>query len=649
MPKQTCGMVYKEGLVSYRTILGLLEDEILRSTIRRKAAIFDTNYLNVHDDHLANRIIGALQGGSVRMNRSKTKIPLRYLLPWLMSVCFMLFIVIIEMTGKETAFKTLTSPRARFFESVPLKHDVPLDLRTNELSLYLDQTYTYLDPKDVANVSNPRFLFSNVSSKPISIGLTSVKTTTVRLISPRKDHIKLGDVLHFIVEARDDRRQPRPTGGDFWLAVLRGETNDGVPASTAGKIVDHNNGSYSIYFVAAWAGKASAHVVLAMTAEAVDWFKYHFATAAISPKWHGVFTLPNREDKAMSTCVISTGSVVFNKCVYRRPSALSYTSLVCDPPKDFPCDALSLLTDGSSSHGQYFKKLLKERNDNFNIPFLQKNFFYRPIRSEDGSINISAKLSANIVTDLDMEIQLCKPDMGNVLSEGFWRNGTWHTLACRSGNMGGTKNPQKCLAGKNVMLSGDSTTRQWYILLNDLLGKPVNTSGAKIFLAEQFYPENNINVSFTFHPLSVHPHRIFVNLSKVLFEEELFHGITQNDCEKTVILISPWAHFVGWPWKAFLDYAQGIRKGVSYAKSVCPNLPIFLKSSHIIEHSASKIGKDWLSRRISLTLKDMLKGLGVYFIDIWDITLSSDFSIRLHMPNDVILAELQVFFEYLHC
>lgn len=101
-------------------------------------------------------------------------------------------------------------------------------------------------------------------------------------------------------------------------------------------------------------------------------FSIYCRTAAISPKWHGVFTLPNREDKAMSTCVISTSSVVFNKCVYRRPSALSYTSLVCDPPKDFPCDALSLLTDGSSSHGQYFKKLLKERNDNFNIPFLKR-------------------------------------------------------------------------------------------------------------------------------------------------------------------------------------------------------------------------------------------------------------------------------------
>ncbi|KAJ8019471.1 NXPE family member 3 [Holothuria leucospilota] len=236
-----------------------------------------------------------------------------------------------------------------------------------------------------------------------------------------------------------------------------------------------------------------------------------------------------------------------------------------------------------------------------------------------------------------------------MLSEGFWVNGSWHILSCRSGNLDSKISRLTCLEGRNIILSGDSTTRQWYTVLNELLGKPIKTNSAHIFNANIHYPENDINISFIFHPMSVHPHGIFVNLSQVYFEEELLHRIKPNDCENTIIVISPWAHFVGWPWRAFLDYANGIREGVAYVRKVCPNLPIFLKSSHIIEHTPDKTGKNWLSRRISFTLRDILSGLRVNFLNVWDITLSSNYDIKLHMHKKVIIAELELFFQHLHC
>lgn len=146
-----------------------------------------------------------------------------------------------------------------------------------KVNYYLENFGGNFDGFEKINTSEKHFPFSNITFNSSRMGLTSIKTTTVRLVEPSLDDVKLGDVLHFVIQSKDDGGSPRPSGGDFWLPVMRGKTDEGFETSMAGRVVDHKNGSYSIYFIAAWVGNASIEVVLAMTAEAVDWFENQFS------------------------------------------------------------------------------------------------------------------------------------------------------------------------------------------------------------------------------------------------------------------------------------------------------------------------------------------------------------------------------------
>ncbi|XP_072020349.1 NXPE family member 4-like [Amphiura filiformis] len=74
------------------------------------------------------------------------------------------------------------------------------------------------------------------------MGTTSAETSYYKLLNPTD--IKVGDIIHFAVIVQDANKRKRVGGGDFWLATLSSDKNPN--ASTAGKIVDYDNGTYSI-------------------------------------------------------------------------------------------------------------------------------------------------------------------------------------------------------------------------------------------------------------------------------------------------------------------------------------------------------------------------------------------------------------------
>ena len=192
---------------------------------------------------------------------------------------------------------------------------------------------------------------------PTSLDVTSAPRTSVKLASPDYDLIYVGDTLHYVIEAKDARGNRRTVGGDFWMAVLQ---SPHLGAGTAARIVDYDNGTYSMYFIAGWVGDAILVLTLAHPSEAVHWLKTTYKYGDHLPKWDGVFQVDQTQEQ--STCYVLYDSTWNNMCEYQPKKALKHTKFVCDKPKTLPCESLSGIYGASNFPAEFSRLLPTEKN-----------------------------------------------------------------------------------------------------------------------------------------------------------------------------------------------------------------------------------------------------------------------------------------------
>ena len=92
--------------------------------------------------------------------------------------------------------------------------------------------------------------------------------------------MKVGDVIHVKVMLRDSRGKQKTSGGDFLRARI---FNDELKAYASCRIVDHQNGTYSVYAHAFWEGHAKFEIELLFQKEVIE--------AGLRTRQHWVWTL----------------------------------------------------------------------------------------------------------------------------------------------------------------------------------------------------------------------------------------------------------------------------------------------------------------------------------------------------------------------
>ena len=120
-------------------------------------------------------------------------------------------------------------------------------------------------------------------------GLTSALNSTYRLLNRK---LRVGDTAHFVVQAKDSQGRNKNSGGDFWFPVLTSDTG-AYPTKggrTAGKVVDYNNGTYSVFIYAGWVGTAYVHITLAAPSEATKWLRKNYWPIEKRVFWIGKFS-----------------------------------------------------------------------------------------------------------------------------------------------------------------------------------------------------------------------------------------------------------------------------------------------------------------------------------------------------------------------
>ena len=178
-----------------------------------------------------------------------------------------------------------------------------------------------------------------VNAHPVIVQVNSITLKlVVTLISPRSDSIKIGDLLHYHIITSN----VTDSGGEFYSATLASVINP--RASTAGHMVDHSNGTYSVYFYAGWVGQATLSITRVLTREAVTFIEKDLWDADDRVVWQGYFktmdnggSLEDYNQMPKGLCRLRNHGNWTGMCEYPHTKALGKTIFICEKPPGVDC------------------------------------------------------------------------------------------------------------------------------------------------------------------------------------------------------------------------------------------------------------------------------------------------------------------------
>ncbi|XP_070575172.1 NXPE family member 4-like [Ptychodera flava] len=406
--------------------------------------------------------------------------------------------------------------------------------------------------------------------------------------------------------------------------------------STAGRVIDYGNGSYSVYFHASWEGTAFITITLAHPREAVRWLDNVYRATERNADWTGYFEDATSGVTEQSTCYMLRNNRWANKCEYRNEKAMGKTVYICDRPPTLPCEKLKSITcslEALSAHAT--RKLSSEQAFLFERPYvmtpLEGSPFWIEIKDSD----------YNLQTVRD-KLPACGPDLPKPVSDGFWQTyNTWTSLVCRarhwtSGEM------KRCLAGKTLYMIGDSTIRQMYESITLAMGQKMDFD---IIRQTWTDPALDTTMIFEFHAVIVGTYMLDFWGQK--FETDILDSFTR--CNYVVVLSLSY-HLATWTTQSYTERLLHLRQAILRFKKRCPGAVIVVKSSHPRDHTipSSYIhSSDWTLFDMNRILRETLEGLGVNFLDVWDMSMAFSASNDVHVSRKETRQQVDLFLSYI--
>ncbi|XP_077977732.1 NXPE family member 3-like [Glandiceps talaboti] len=455
-------------------------------------------------------------------------------------------------------------------------------------------------------------LSSSFSIGEGSLGMTSVKMTEVYLHG-NKHMYHEGDSIHAVIETFDENGRKRLKGGDMFEAVME---NRELQKSTSGRIVDYLNGTYSVYFYAGWHGYAEIGVSLSFTRETL-----HFLNTVVRPfeqrlLWTNSFRKGNHEEEV--TCSIMNEGIWSNKCEYRLPAALGKSVYLCDKPANMDCEDIVAVKTHIT--------LLDDIANKFNTIANNSAYFESHGGIVGKSIGITIKEPSRYVNQ--PSLPPCGADMPIPVSDGFWSSySQYNSLVCLSRQWSVTS-VNTCLAGRKFVLFGDSTLGQ----IHDELKSRFRYD----------------NVYHVFHGLKIGPNEM--DFWDQHFAVNVLENIADNECDSTVVLMNLSFHFAAWTVRAYLERLMQLKYALVQFMSRCVDTPVLFKGTNPREngYAAQSIhSANWIFFDMNRMARRVLGGLGVRFIDVWDMSLAHLSKQVVHMSDEVIEQEIYLMMSYI--
>ncbi|XP_026137595.1 NXPE family member 3-like isoform X2 [Carassius auratus] len=464
-----------------------------------------------------------------------------------------------------------------------------------------------------------------------NVSMSTSPAHTTFIIANLKDSYQIGEELLVLVHAKDFDNKSKSYGGDFFQAKLFWSK---TKASVFGEVRDLLNGSYSVRFFLPWVGEAQVAVRLIHSSEAVQVLKRHRDTNSDRVYFNGYYEGPGPNKTRLSETMkcnvkwdknglerTGTGDCC---CEYKDPR--TGETWRCQRPKSLPCSALVY-----HSMGGYKNHL----TNNDKMLMTQTN---KGINGDKSIIKIfHHQNDTNDITEK------CRPGLHTPVPAGFYLNDVWTSFVCSTRHFT-TQTTTECLRDKHIYMMGDSTLRQWF----EFFVKEVPTlKQMNLHVQYQSGPllavdvENNIDLHWRAHGVPLRCMKTAIaNLHYISNEiDDLAGG------PHTVIIFNLGPHFTTYPLEFFTQRVLRIRKAVLALLQRAPDTTVIIKT--VNTGYKDIFGSDWYSLQLDRILRWAFQDVGVYILDVWQMTACHYNKEDIHPGPVIIKNEIDILLSFI--
>ncbi|XP_065136881.2 NXPE family member 3-like [Paramisgurnus dabryanus] len=467
-----------------------------------------------------------------------------------------------------------------------------------------------------------------------SVSMSTSPAHSTFIIQNLKESYQIGEELFVTIHARDFNNRSKLYGGDFFQAKLFSSKSP-QKASVFGEVVDLLNGSYSVRFLLPWVGEAQVAVRLIHSSEAVQVLKHHRDTDSDRVFFKGYFEGPGPNGTRLKETMLC--NVKWDKnglermgtkdCCCDYKDSRSGEEWRCQRPKSLPCSARVYHSMGGYKKRVTAKEAMFMRQTNKGI-----NGRRTPIKI----------LSYNETVGIDVT-QKCHPGLHTPVPAGFYLNDVWKSFVCSTRHFT-TQTTTQCLKDKHIHMMGDSTLRQWFeFLLKTVptlkqMNLHVEYHGGPLIAVDV---ENNIDLHWRAHGLPLRCKKTEVsNLHYVSNEiDDLTGG------PHTVIVFNLGPHFTTYPLDFFTHRVLRVRKAVLDLLQRAPDTIIIIKT--VNTGYKDVFGSDWYSLQLDRILRWAFQDVGVYILDVWQMTACHYNKENIHPGPVIIKNEMDIFLSFI--
>ncbi|KAM4794771.1 NXPE family member 3 [Rhinophrynus dorsalis] len=433
---------------------------------------------------------------------------------------------------------------------------------------------------------------------------------------------KVGDVVEVLVRMHDFEGSPKQYGGDYLQARIHSPL---LKSGAVGKIVDHQNGFYTVYFRLLWPGRVIVSLTLVHPSEGIQVLQR---------------LREEKPDRVYFKSLFRSGSSsetkMCNVCLSRPLPVCNYTDLKTGEPWFcYKPDKLSCTSRINHAKGGYLKNLLT----------FEESLFFQ------SGVNIKVPVLASGPDTLTVQpLKFKDKDFlhdSRFFPAGYYYQDRWISGKSYARQFNNPSDITDCLQGKVVHLFGDSTIRQWFEYLTDFvpelrtfdLGSPKNVGP---FLAIDV--DHNIMLKFRCHGPPIR--FTTVSTSELRYIANELDGIVGG--QNTVVGITIWSHFSTFPVEAYIRRLRNIRAAVLRLLERSPATAIIIRSANVQElgPEVSLFNSDWFSLQLDTVLRSMFDGLDLLILDAWEMSLAHYLPHALHPEPIIVKNQINEFLSF---
>ncbi|XP_053552293.1 NXPE family member 1-like [Bombina bombina] len=240
----------------------------------------------------------------------------------------------------------------------------------------------------------------------------------------------------------------------------------------------------------------------------------------------------------------------------------------------------------------------------------------------------------------------CRIGMGFPYPSGFFLNNLWRPVFCNL-TIFPAEQIKTCLKGKLIYLMGDSTLRQWFLnlaqILKSLKNLDLHRSGLESMLLA-IDMDQNIRLQWKKHSHPIVASHFYLVKDDAYISEEIDRLAGGPE---TVIAITLGQHFRPFPILLFIRRVISVRRAVEHLLLRSPETKVIIKAENTREISTNvERFSDFYGFLQYMIVKDLFQDLSVGVVDAWDMTIASN-SNNVHPSDSVVRNQINLFLSYI--